>query len=267
MLLAVAIGAVLLAVPVDAAVPAAKKTEAAALSTVAMNKATEGKFGVAAEMFHAAFRADPETPGYLYSAARAEHKAGKLALAEAHYVEFLRKAPADDPLVSKAKAYSAELVTARVEAERKTRAAADKKAVAEKAVAPTPATLQPATTDPAPSAGDKPAQAGGWQSTAGWASLGAGVLALGAGGYMVVAALGDASDLDQQLDAGEIDADAAKERRDDAVGQQTTGYLVASAGVALAALGGFWLMTAPDGAQVSFAVDPYRRLALVGLRF
>lgn len=47
----------------------------------------------AAQLYEQAFTSDPATPEYLYGAARAEHVAGKLDLADQHYNDYLSKAP------------------------------------------------------------------------------------------------------------------------------------------------------------------------------
>lgn len=68
----------------------------------------------AAQLYEQAFTSDPATPEYLYGAARAEHVAGKLDLAEQHYNDYLSKAPGG-PKAANAQKYLLEVRGAKAE--------------------------------------------------------------------------------------------------------------------------------------------------------
>ncbi len=119
--------------PAAAATPKAQQEEAAALSRLAAKRAESGEFAKAAEMFHEAYRIDAGYPGYLYSAARAEEKAGMLAEAERDYTKFIDVAPKGHPKLGDAAKNLNHVRSLRSTAV--TAAEAAKKAASEKAAA------------------------------------------------------------------------------------------------------------------------------------
>jgi len=239
-----------------AAVPAAKKTEAAALSTVAISKAKAKKFAVAASMFHEAYKIDPETHGYLYSAARAAHKAKDWAAAEKDYRKFIANAPGDHPFMANANRHLGTVVAARQAhaKEKKAEEAVAREKAADKAKA-------------APVVAKKSAPAGGGPGAASYAALGGGALLAIGGAVVLVMRSGDADQLNSDLDAGSIAEKDAQEQLDSINTRGTLGYGLIGAGVVAAGVGAYLLMSAPDKTASALGVDPLNRRLLVTLRF
>lgn len=72
-----------------------RSEQAAALSQAAMTRAQQGKFGLCHELYLQAWRTDPKTWSYKYSAARCAQKDGKLKIAEELYREVAKRGAAD----------------------------------------------------------------------------------------------------------------------------------------------------------------------------
>ena len=257
-----------------AQVSAAKKTEAAALSTVAMQKAEAGDWKMAANMFQAAYAADPETHGYLYSAGRAEHKAGQYDLAERDYRAFIAKVAGDDPLRLKAMGYLEGVLASKKAAE----------AVREQAAPAAAATAKPVEAAAAPAAAAAaagsapvvatsavaaPAAPDAWKGTAGWASLGVGAAALLGGATVFALAYSEGGDLDGTDYMAEPYADkkAAVDSYDSVRSRETIGAAVMGVGAVGVALGAWWLSSSPAATALLIAPDPARRGLIVGARF
>lgn len=241
-----------------AAVPTAQKTEAAALSTVAMKKAGDGQFKVAAAMFQEAFALDPETFGYLYSAARAAHKGKDWAAAERDYQAFIDKAPGDHDFMSSARRHLDSVRAARK---------------AESAAKPAPATPAPSATpeqvpaQPATSVAAAAPAGDGWKKTAGIGALaGGGLLAIG-GVVVLVMRAGDTDELSADLDAGTVSKDDAQRRLASIESQGPIGYALIGAGVAAAGLGAWWLMGSSASTSSALHVDPVGKRVVFAVRF
>lgn len=206
---------VVLAQPVGllAQVPAHLKKEAIALSVLARGNLDKGQFLAAAKMYDEAYRKDPQTHGYQFSAARARHKAGKFKAAKVGYEAFLAKVgDGGGRLATKASAYLLE-VNAQLKAVRSRK-----------------------------STGPQPGGASAASNTMPLIMVSAGgVLALG-GAAVFGLAVADRASLDDKLgdknDAGLIKgieyADAQTEA--DAIGQKKTMAVVA-AGIGAALVG------------------------------
>lgn len=68
-----------------------------------------GDFDAAARLYLQAWRTDPATPIYAYSAGRADHVAGRLELAREHYRAFVASPDAPAEYVEKARSYMAQI--------------------------------------------------------------------------------------------------------------------------------------------------------------
>lgn len=108
----VAASLALQAVPVPA-VAADARQEALDLSKQALDAYLAGQFTRAAALYRMAWQTWPSEIVYLYNAARADERGGKLDEAEKGYEEFLRRAPADHPEAAKARFHLDELRLAR----------------------------------------------------------------------------------------------------------------------------------------------------------
>ena len=95
------------------AVDAATKQKAIAASIIAKESLQKGNFKEAADLYDRAFGHDPTEPGYLYSAARAKQKDGRLADAEKDYVEVLKFKALPAAMADKARQHLLEVRSAR----------------------------------------------------------------------------------------------------------------------------------------------------------
>lgn len=110
--------------PLTAAAANPKAAVAIARKAVAAYEA--GEHNRSASLYHEAFKADPGTPGYLYSAARAEQIARQYRKAAATYERFLALPDVDPEMVEKARSYLKECRSAQAdEVARDARAAAE----------------------------------------------------------------------------------------------------------------------------------------------
>lgn len=284
----VLLAAVLSATPVPlAAQPVkaelAKEEEAAALSIVAKSKADAGDYATAGELYLQSWQLDGKEAGYLYSAARCFHKASQWDKAAGAYRSFLQAAPASHPGRAKAEEYLGECERAAVaakEQERKRKederraqekAAEDKRRqveqAAKEAAARELAAKDKAAREAAALLAKQRAEAQAWKTPAGWSALGVGVASLALGSIWVGGGMAARSDLEAELakkdDAGRI----IGIRRNDALSRQSAangdialGAGLVGAGLALAGVGGWLLLTrpaaqvavGPSGVQVAF---------------
>lgn len=211
-----------------------------------------GRFSQAASLFHRAWELDPQ-PEYIYNAARAEHRDGRLEAAERDYRRCLELKGADQVIRKRAEGYLNEIVTAR------------ERAAAAAAARPPPASGGEKGPAPAgPLAGDvKAGEAGAWKPAAGWASLGAGVLVAGVGTWAWLRSEGEQSDLDgrlaQENAAGLIVGTDYQTYADDQRRIRTwrrAGMAGAVTGGLLMAAGAWWLWTAPEPGHVALTPGP-----------
>ncbi len=219
-----------------------------------------GDFLGAAAGFLRAFRADPK-PEYLYNAARAEHRALRLDVAEALYLRVLGLDNDNPVMIERTKSHLAELrnlraALAKAEAQGKAKAmeiarreAADDKleattarrAAPQPAVAPDRGATLAAQTEAAASAATA--------RTLSAVGAGTGVAALGVGGYLLVSALLRQGDLDARTaGSGPIvgyghDAYSADQRAIWA--RRRWGGVSAGAGLVLAGYCGYRLWSGP----------------------
>lgn len=253
-----------------------KEEEAAALSIVAKSKADEGKYETAAELYLQSWQLDGKEVGYLYSAARCFHKASLWEKAAVRYREFLQKAPGNHPGREKAEEYLSEcdkLAVAAREQERKRkdeerkaqdRAAEEKRKqieqAAKAAAAKELAAKEQAAREAAALVAKRQAEAEAWKTPAGWSALGIGAATLAVGAVWIGGGLADRSDLQTDLakkdDAGRIvgvSRSVALQRQTAANNDIALGSALMGAGVALAGVGGWLLLSRP---AASVAVSP-----------
>ena len=227
-----------------------------------MNK----EYDACAAMYLEAHKLDPNTLGYLYSAARCEQKAGKFDRAIEHYSAVLARASSGDPLALKSAQHKAECeaawrkvqadkaeaarkaeATRKAEAARKAEAQRKAAALAHKAGAPGVAAKQP----------------DGWRKPTGWATIAVGVAAVGAGVYLLNAGSSELAELEAQLakrDANDkiigITYDDAEVRQGSANRKTGLGGALLGAGLLSGGIGA-WLVWTSPGKRVS--VKPYNR--------
>lgn len=103
-----------LAVP--AAAHADAQADALAVSKQALEAYLDGQFGLAADLYDRAYQRWPAETLYLYNAARAAQRAGRLEAAAHKYRAYLLKAPGTAPEVAKARVHLAEVDAARTAA-------------------------------------------------------------------------------------------------------------------------------------------------------
>ncbi len=293
-----------LAQQAHAKVSAAQKEKAAILSVAAHHALDKGDFKMAAKLYDSAFAADPEQPGYLYSAARARQRDGLTEQAEAQFRRCLELiGDPKHPVAKKAlqrlteiKAARADELARRLAAESKARAAAERRLQTE-ARARRKAAEDKAKKEAAESAererrlGHKPPEtsvtvkpqpgqvpesnvqsAAVMPRWAGWASVALGVAAVGAGGYIAWdnwSQWTTIRDKHMPLDDGTPPQDDLMTFEDaEAFAASTNNYI--AAGIATAVVGGVaigWgIATALTGSdRVTFI--PQRRGATVVMRW
>lgn len=255
-----------------------KEEEAAALSVVAKNKADSGEFALAAELYMQAFRIFPKETGYLYSAARCFHKAGRWEEAERTYGEFARLAAPDHPSRSKAVAYQEEVrrvgadegerrrAIQRLEEERKQ--LADERALQAKKQAEEQKdqALRRQLDEQARlrTQAELQAQQGRWRTTAGWSLAGTGLVVTAVGAWLLWSGLDTATGLESDLAVTDpatgkisgIGRDDALAVREEALQDQTVGGSLVAVGL-LGASAGLWLALGDRGpASPTVAVRP-----------
>ena len=238
-----------------------KEEEAAALSIVAKSKADNGDFALAAELYLQAWRLFSKENGYLYSAARCYHKAGRWEDAERSYAEFARVAGPDHPSRSKAVAYQEEvrraaanegerrLAIQRLEQERQQLAdergrqanqAADEQKRQE-------ASRQMDEQARLRTQADLHAQQGQWRRTMGWSLAGSGLVLSGVGAWLLWSGLDMAAGLESDLAvthpaSGKISGIAREDAlvvREEALQDQTVGGTLLALGL-VGASAGLW---------------------------
>lgn len=250
----------LIAAPAWAAPPRKKsgKDEAAAISQVAARKHEAGDFALCASLYHQAFRTDPTFLGYLFSAARCAQKGGDLDVAERDYRQFLDLSPDGEPLNEKARAFLAEVLEARKQAEDKKKAELEAEAKKHAAEVTPPVIVKPAP---------PPSHALAWT-----AIVGGGVLAV-AGGALLANGMALRSDLQADLQHHEpglvtnLTPQQARERESTWRLREGLGLGVAVLGLATAGAG-VWLFGRPQQATaVQVTVVPGPTAAGAGLAF
>ena len=228
--------------------------EAAAISQVAMAKAKEGDFKLCAELYRQAYRTNPAFLGYLYSAARCAQKGGDLDSAERDYRSLLARAPADDPLVPRARLHVEDVLKARRSAPAPVAAPAP--------VVPTPAP-SPAQVVPLPAAASETAQpAPAWRRPAGWAGIVIGASATALGAWWLVQGWEQRSDLKERLDArtdGLVVGLTPDQAHADEKAYRATlqrGALFAAGGLLVGGVGAWLMATAPTPVAVTVLPAP-----------
>ena len=235
-----------------------------------------GDFKKAAELYHTAFKINPQ-PAFLFNAARSEQRIMLLDEAEKHFEQVLTLVGLDDRTRSRTKMHLQEIATVR-----KALASAQAKAAAAKKpeVKQTPKPVVKPTPKPEVKPAPKPVKApvaegpvkaaqppvtvttgqGAWQGTAGWASLGTGVVLAGIGGWLLISYMGDQTALDQKQEtldgAGKVADISFEEYEEEQQSLWTRRGLGAGAvGIGLAAVGvGAWMLaTAPEDKPVVIA--------------
>ncbi len=263
--------------------------QAAAVSLAARAQAQQGNYAHCASMYHEAFGLDGEVPGYLFSAARCEQKAGAWAEAIEHYKRFDELADPGDPLSAKAVAYRQECADAlaRQQAAQRDQQAREQQArekqaqerAAEARAAATQAQsakARPNGAGTAPSVGLKARPGGPWRERWGWIAAAAGAASIGIGAWQVGEGLSARADLDAQLKAA---ADASIDGKVQTLSQQTAQERESRAdvsvrvGAALAGVGAvsggvaLWLLLTPDGERVTLRPRRDLRGAVLTVRF
>lgn len=204
----VALSSALILPSASAAATQAEDAEKAAIISVAARHALDkGDYKLAARLYDEAFGADPATPGYLYSAARARQRGGDIAGAEQQFNQFLKIAP-KSPLAEKVRRRLLEIQSARdkqalesrlaaAEAARKAaegRLAAERKAEAARKVA------QPAAVTTVSAQVRHGGAAGGVESDLlGWSMVGGGVVLGAVSMVVLVMANSDLAELQSRL--------------------------------------------------------------------
>lgn len=267
--------ATLFALPANAmAAQLSKAEEAAAVSIAARAKAREGRFGLCATMYHEAWRMDPKQPGYLYSAARCEQKAGQLAKAERDYLAFMKTVSAGHQMYGRANQHLREVRAAQARQLAKRRAAAVRqgkdKGKGAKNKPPVKATARKV---PKPNGG----AAGGVRRGAddgallGWTVAGTGAALSGVGIWLLMDAASRIADLEQRL-TRDGDNPITAISHDDAVAEQDAANLRRGLGFALTGVGvagvglGAWLALRDPGPRQVLLL-PMGRGAALRVRF
>ena len=177
--------------------------EAHVLAKQAAKLFRKGRGKLAAELFKQAYGLDPD-PGYLYSAARAEHQQGKLETAIETYEKVIRVAGKNSPFHAKAKTHLARAWVDLEKVNNSHAGGASKDRQRHKPKAKLPAAAQPTPTPTkvkasAPETTVKP-QPGAWKHGVGWTSLVIGVLAAGSGAVIGAMAMTESAALDEKIE-------------------------------------------------------------------
>ena len=261
--------------PASAWPQAANPQEARLVSKQALSFYKTGKFVVAAELYHRAYKLDPSRPQFLYGAARAEHKAGRLEQAALVYKAVKKALGPKHDLYRKSQRYLFS-----IEDEIRDRQSAQARPPKIQTKRPkTPQPARPAGTTA--SSGDRTVGAPAavatsgstWRRPVGWICAGLGLVAAGAGAAVGMNAIDRREKLDAKRDpvsnkfnSSMIAPEVAIKEDKDINSQIVTAYVVGIGGVAVTALGAYWVMTAADAAP-TVAVLPQPRGAMVVMRF
>ncbi len=261
--LAVLLALLSLCAPAPALADAGKAREAAAISHVAHTKAKAGEYVLAAQLYEQAYTTDPKVPGYLFSAARCLHKAGRLDAAEALYYRVLGKLGAQAELANTTRSRIAEVRAARRVQQKKADA---EKAARDKAAAAAKANKAAAAAKANKAAAAARRNARSWWSLHGTdaALVGGGLGIAAAGAFAVLLpALDDAAALEAELADKRasdglvygLDRDAALSQQADANRGIGVGVGLIAAGATCAALGTWWLLRAdPEDADKAASI-------------
>ncbi len=215
-----------------AAAQADPRQEALLVSRQALEAYGAGQYGLAADLYQRAATIDVDEPLYLYNAARASERAGRLAQAATLYRDFLARAPRGQPEVDKARQYLEAL-----EAERRGQAPARPAPAVDVA----PRQPPPPAVRPRPEAGVQAQEKG----RGGWIALTAlGVTGLLAGGGLLVSGALDQGDLDLKLQQRDgaglivgIDHAAAERQQSSINGRLVAGWAAVGVGAVAAVVG------------------------------
>jgi hypothetical protein len=260
-------------------------TEAHVLAKQGARFFKKGQGRLAAELFKQAFKLDPD-PGYLYSAARAEHQQGKLETAIETYEQVIRVAGPSSPFHSKSKKH---LAHAWADLEQGKRTTAPPRPPPNPASEPSIFKRVKRTSDPAPK--PLPAATGAptvphagavqqatpattWKRSAGWTSLVIGALSAGSGAVAGAMAMTTSDALDENYRPGTKIWDTskitlaevnAKEREINS--QVTTAWVLGGVGAVGLAAGVWMLATAPSSSNVALLPAGDLRGMQVYMRF
>lgn len=210
--------------------------EAAAISVVAHSKSNSKDYPLCAELYHQAYVLDPNNLGYLYSAARCEHKGELLERAEKHYRVFLQRSPEDTSLARRAKNHLKVVIELR-------------KASPPASVKTPPSQSQPSSPLPNATGGESGALLG-------W-SLASGALFVAAGGYLLNQGHQNEGALNDKLSntsLGYIVGITPEQARSDERGyrtQYTVGGLLVGAGLGAFVAGAWWFTEDYQGLSLS----------------
>mgnify|MGYP002630298541 CR=1 FL=1 len=251
-----------------------------------------GNYAEAARLFHRAYDLDP-VGDYLFNAARAEQRVFDLDAADRDFARFLALPSGSDEgkrrarlhleevratrdQLTRAKAVERKAVEARLRAEAEARQAAEEHASPTPTAPPPAATAAaadqpPAVGTPAATEAQVGAQAlapmdGSWKRPAGWAALGAGVLAAAAGAWLWLSVEADQRDLDARTADQDVEHKVVGIEWPDYERDQTrlnqlrpAAQALTAVGVVAAGLGGWWLATAPSAdSSAAIGVGPGR---------
>lgn len=278
--------------------------QAAAISLAARTQAQQGNFTHCAAMYHEAFGLDGKTPGYLFSAARCEQKAGAFAEAIEHFRRFAELADAGDPLIAKAAAYRKECADelARQQAAQREQRVREQQAREQQAreqqvreqqareqqarerAALARVSAQKSEGKPtAPNAGSagpavalKASPNLARRERWGWVAAAAGAASIGIGAWQIGDGLTARSDLDAQLRAAagaSLDGKVRTMSQEAALARESRADLSIKVGAALAGVGAvsggvaLWLLLAPDGERVTLRPRRDLRGAQLTVRF
>ena len=202
----------------------------------------------AAQLYLNAWRADPKTPSYLYSAARAEQASDQPDRAEAHYREFMGKPGADAALIAKANGFLKDLRQARLNAKAGDADQAAHSANPETTAAPPVLVAAP---QPAPE-GAAPLHLAAWTSLGSGAALGI------ASAVVYLLAANQRSELDKALATRDASGLIVGTTHAAAVAQtssidakRTASLVLGSVGVAAIAAGVWlWLREPPESVAI-----------------
>ncbi len=237
--------------------------EAIFLSKQALDYFLKGQHAVAIDLYHKAFLLDPRAE-YVYGQARAEHEIGQLDAAEKHYEAVVTTLPPGHEIHIKAAHHLDRLRRARVAPPQpgpttEGAPAENKREPAEGLRSNDVAMARTVTpTEAAPDA---------WKHAAGWVSLGVGALGLGTATVLFAKARDEQTDLEKTVADRRITFKDATVRQDEVNGHLYRSEVTAGVGLAVVALGAWWLWTAPRGAQVTLVPSWEQRGVRLAWRF
>ena len=234
--------------------------------TAATHMYKTGNFKQAAELYHTAFKIDPQ-PAFLFNAARSEQRLMLLDVAEKHFKQVLQLKGLDERTRSRAKMHLQEIAAVR-------KVVASAKASSAKPATP-PAgknEARPAPTKPVMPSTTLAAGQGTWKAPAGWASVGTGAVLTGVGAWLLISYMSDQTALDERQDKVNGDGkvlgisyDKYEEEQQALWTRRGLGIGATGVGLAAAGVGAWMLLTAPEDNPV--AILPTARGALLVWRF